>query len=258
MEDAAKRLTLTLSEDVNVYDVLQLAIEGHLKLSWNMRHVAAIQVKYTKKIIPVMLELFPEQKEPFVSIGFHAVEGQDSVVMLSGAHNVLLEHCGALSDYLLAQITNTGGELISLDGYYVQDSEGVKWKIMERFENSLLKELNSENKRKLYDTANYVSSGVWPEISELGFIKNDLEMLENSLLSKESEKPVLVRERTGYLNIIGALLGVLLGKSSSGIAYSQFESQQAVIDCIHATYGDRSGLSKRNLEDKFAKAKEKL
>jgi hypothetical protein len=254
LEDTAERLTLTLSETVNVKDVLQLAVEGHLKLSWYMRHVAAIQVEYGERTIQPMPK-FSEQKKPIVLLGFHEVKGQESVTMLNGPHHVLLDHCGALSDYLLAHITNTGGELLSLDGYYVQDNEGVTWNIMECFDDAFLKDRDPEKKRKLYDAANYFPSGVWPEISELGFTKKDLETFENKFLQKE-EKEISPREKTTYLNIIGALLGILLGKSSNGNPYSKFNNQQAIIDAIHANYSNKNGLSKRNLEAKFAQAQQ--
>jgi len=80
---------------------------------------------------------------------------------------------------------------------------------------------------------------------------------QNSTL-KDEEKQFSEKQNSAYLNIIGALLGLLLGKSSSGVAYSQFETQQAIIDAIHANYGTVHGLSKRNLEEKFSKAKNKI
>lgn len=77
-------------------------------------------------------------------------------------------------------------------------------------------------------------------------------------LTATTEKPLSEKERQTYQNITGALLGVLLGKSSNGVPYSNFESQQAIIEMIHNLYGDRHGLSKRNLESKFAEAKKIL
>lgn len=74
----------------------------------------------------------------------------------------------------------------------------------------------------------------------------------------ENVKPISEKQRGAYLNIIASLLGLLLGKSSSGKPYSQFSSQQAVIDAIHGTYGEKNGLSKRNLEEKFSLAKRNL
>ena len=45
--------------------------------------------------------------------------------------------------------------------------------------------------------------------------------------------PVTEKQRGAYLNIIGGLLGLLLGHSSAGVPYSKFESQQAIIDALH-------------------------
>lgn len=118
-------------------------------------------------------------------------------------------------------------------------------------------------------TLNYCDSeGVYYECTEI--IVNTEELLKckpvevdnpskkaNDNKSRDT-KPVMARERTAYLNIIGALLGTLLGKSSNGNPYSQFESQQSVIDSIYANFGNKFGLSKRNLEAKFAEAQKSL
>ena len=251
LEDAAERLTLTLGENVHVKDVLQLAIEGHLRLSWYMRHVAAIQVEYGEKVIPPMLKVFPEQKEPIISIGFHAVKGQESVAMLSGSHHVLLEHCGALSDYLLAHITNTGGELLSLDGYYVQDSEGVSWKIMEHFDDESLKHIDPEKKLKAYDVGKYFPSGEWPEISELGFTKSDLEAFENSLQPKEG-KQVSTRERQ-------TLYKMIIGMAKDGYGYDPAASRSPFPKELEGIL-DRLGISVSDdtLREKLKEASELL
>lgn len=74
----------------------------------------------------------------------------------------------------------------------------------------------------------------------------------------ENIKPITEKQRGAYLNIIGALLSVLLGKSSSGKPYSQFNSQQAIIEIIQVLFADKNGLSKRNLEAQFSQAKRNL
>ncbi|MCC7037808.1 MAG: hypothetical protein IT560_10960 [Alphaproteobacteria bacterium] len=83
---------------------------------------------------------------------------------------------------------------------------------------------------------------------------------ENQSLRANTEniKPISEKQRSAYLNIIGALLGVLLGKSPSGKPYSLFNSQQAIIDIIQELFTDKNGLSKRNLEEKFSQAKRNL
>lgn len=86
-------------------------------------------------------------------------------------------------------------------------------------------------------------------------LKKELEKLKEN---PEAHKPISERQQGAYLNIIGALLGLLLGKSPSGKPYSDFKNQQALIDAIHGNFGEASGLSKRNLEDKFALARRTL
>ena len=94
------------------------------------------------------------------------------------------------------------------------------------------------------------------------FLRRELANLEIKLSQFESsaghQTTVTEKQKNAYLNIIGALLGLLLGSSPSGLPYSQFQNQQSVIDGIHANYGDAPGLSLRNLQEKFAQAKRML
>jgi hypothetical protein len=66
------------------------------------------------------------------------------------------------------------------------------------------------------------------------------------------------RAQTTYMNIVGALISVMLGKSPAGKANSVFGSQSAVIDHVLAHYDGKPGISRRNLEDKFAEGKRSL
>lgn len=91
------------------------------------------------------------------------------------------------------------------------------------------------------------------------FLRHELAKLEIELsvlkAAQAKAPPITEKQNTNYLNIIGALLGLLLGESPSGLPYSQFKTQQAVIDGIEANYGPTQGLSVRNLQDKFAQAR---
>ena len=62
----------------------------------------------------------------------------------------------------------------------------------------------------------------------------------------------------GYLNIVGALVGLMLGRSPAGKPLSSYENQAAIISALEATYGNVHGISKSNLELKFAEANRKL
>ena len=72
-----------------------------------------------------------------------------------------------------------------------------------------------------------------------------------------SREPGL-RSETTYLNIIGGLLTLLLGKSPSGTAYSSFHSMDAVISALVAHHEGRPGLSERTLWNKLAQARRHL
>lgn len=86
--------------------------------------------------------------------------------------------------------------------------------------------------------------------------------IEGELVSLRSavEKMTAPGERaeTTYLNIIGALLGLMLGKSPAGKPYSVFESQTAVISALQGNYPGKTGIAARTLEEKFAEAKRNL
>ena len=100
------------------------------------------------------------------------------------------------------------------------------------------------------------------EGAEIVFLRHQQAKLEseNAELKAplQNQHPITEKQKSAYLNIIGALLGLLLGSAPSGQPYSKFQNQQAVIDGMHANFGEAPGLSLRNLQDKFAQAKRQL
>lgn len=73
----------------------------------------------------------------------------------------------------------------------------------------------------------------------------------------QAREPGLRSEST-YLNIIGGLLSLLLGKSPSGRAYSSFHNMDAVVSALLAHHEGRPGLSERTLWTKLAQARRHL
>lgn len=94
------------------------------------------------------------------------------------------------------------------------------------------------------------------------FLRKRIAELEQQLQDTQRQTPahapISEKQRGAYLNIIGSMVGLMLAKSPSGRPYSVFESQQAIIDAIHANFGEAPGLSERNLMGKFAEAKRTL
>ena len=85
-----------------------------------------------------------------------------------------------------------------------------------------------------------------------------LRLQSEGIDEEAKDKAVGARERATYLNIIGGLLGVMLGKSPSGKPYSVLGSQAAVIDALLAHHTGKPGIAKTTLETKFAEAKRSL
>lgn len=73
-----------------------------------------------------------------------------------------------------------------------------------------------------------------------------------------SERILAPRSETTYLNIVGGLLTLLLGKSPSGTPYSSFETTESVISALIAHHEGRPGISERTLWAKFAAAKRQV
>lgn len=73
-----------------------------------------------------------------------------------------------------------------------------------------------------------------------------------------TEKPLDERAETTYLNIIGGMLALMLGKSPAGVPQSVYKSQAAIIDALLAHHENTHGITKRTLEEKFAAAKRSL
>jgi len=70
--------------------------------------------------------------------------------------------------------------------------------------------------------------------------------------------PLSDRAETTYLNIIGAMLALMLGRTPSGAPYSSFNSQEAIIGTLIAHHDKLMGITERTLQAKFAQARRKL
>ncbi|MBJ2155297.1 hypothetical protein [Variovorax sp. IB41] len=76
--------------------------------------------------------------------------------------------------------------------------------------------------------------------------------------SAQANAPLSSKERTTLLNTIGGLLALMLETGPLGKTRSGYDDQAAIIDGLLARYAGAAGLSKRNLEAKFAEAKRTL
>ena len=214
IEDAANRLSLTLGEEVSSAEVLELALDGHIRLFWFMRHVSVQEVEFQTCSIRVPLDkeyVFGRDLNDQNSVvaqfsDFFPFEDRAHVSILNGPHRLRLELCGALEDYYRSHLTNTGGELISLDGFIVEDDKGRVFQVMARFGGSDLKNMFPDERVSFHDVRRYYPSCDWPQLTELGFTMGEIENFENAL-QNDKEQVVASRERhTLYKMLIAMAL----------------------------------------------------
>ena len=211
LSDAASRLSLTLGEDISKEEVLELALDGELSLFWNVRHLYALEVEFTVKSIPLILNDPPcfgegpadEDSACFDAVGIFAVEGQNAVTNLSGPHRLLLKQCGALEDYFRSFMTQTGGDLISLDGFFLEGDDGRIWQPQESFGGEYIKRLNEDKAARLYDVCRYFPSNKWPDLNEVGFPRVEIEKFEARFLPNRPDAVGARERQTLYKIIIG-------------------------------------------------------
>ena len=54
------------------------------------------------------------------------------------------------------------------------------------------------------------------------------------------------------------MLTLMLGQSPSGIPYSSFKTQEALVSALVANYGGTMGITERTLNGKFANARKNV
>lgn len=95
--------------------------------------------------------------------------------------------------------------------------------------------------------------------AQLADHQREIEALRKEIKRQGAPDRVLgTRSETTYLNIVGGLLTLLLGKSPSGTPYSSFETMESVISALIAHHEGRPGISERTLWAKFAAAKRQV
>ncbi|MEP9324990.1 hypothetical protein PPMP20_17890 [Paraburkholderia phymatum] len=315
LDEAARHLSVVVSEQVTPSDILRLCLDGHLVLSVNfVNHsqakrgkVVGVEDAEWQEFPPGMTKLFPglpesEDDKPirymrslnldderFLTLESEVqkIEGVWDLPLI-GSERLDIEHKFQLL---------TGGPAVTLtclDGAFVQQNASEMWQLMESFDDNefhrgsnaakkklelriALQELSEEEAQRLMmqhaedrkkfladrkswlDPDSYYPAGALPDDAVLVVRTAALREFEQSLQGAPGGERLGRREETTYLNIIGGLLHLLLGKSpGSGKKYSSFASQDAVISGLLAHFDGAPGISKRTLESKFAEAKRSI
>ncbi|HBO6004910.1 TPA: hypothetical protein VDU60_004012 [Pseudomonas aeruginosa] len=81
---------------------------------------------------------------------------------------------------------------------------------------------------------------------------------QSTVIPACNQCPISDRAETTYLNIIGGMLELMLGQSPSGVPYSSFRTQEAIVSALIANHAGAMGITERTLNGKFASAKRNL
>lgn len=292
LEDAAKRLSVSFSEAVTYQNVLELVIEGRLPLSW---FPGRIFVKPVHKIDgdtqfathgDELIDTWEEPPEYRESE--ETVRAIDIIVRLD-----LDDRNNQLHDWLRILRNDTGNEsddyqISDPNGFYVYaEPDAEVWRVMEYFgatSDGAIDVINGDN-------GIYRPRRLAPKRAELVIQRDDLEYLERTVealtMAKESQAPSSCEAEYSQLTdesskkpteksrLVGALraektdlriIGALLDVISIGIPgelknqligpVPGWESEAKLIIALGNKYGEYEGFKKRNLEKKFAAAKE--
>ena len=87
--------------------------------------------------------------------------------------------------------------------------------------------------------------------------------LKSALAARYEHRPqqsddIPRRKEATYLRIIGGLLKLLTGETNGRPNCSLFRNQEAVVQGLLELYGDRDGISERNLDKYFSNANKRL
>ena len=71
--------------------------------------------------------------------------------------------------------------------------------------------------------------------------QHDTLLKQSSVLLASKQCEISERAETTYLNIIGGMLTLMLSQSPSGVPYSSFKPQEALVSALVAHYGGTMG-----------------
>lgn len=260
---AAKHLSQILEDEINASDVLQLALDGHIKLSVNFPNGAKARLgKITPyKEVPV-LELPPigegaathylngypleqyrstdeiNEETPFICFDKEVVsiEGTWDMAMM-GNERIDVEFA------LYQMIDGPEVTMVNIDGTFLNRPDGTWASLQDKFDDKVVKD--HDGKEKILKGGYFPSGGIGDDC--LMVVRtSELVGLQDRMNGKSEEKPIGSRERSTYLNIIGVLLEKYVKKD------------EPLINEIQQEYPAVPGLKPRTLQEKFAEARRTL
>lgn len=150
-------------------------------------------------------------------------------------------------------------EFWRLQGHYVEDSENIDGTIVFAglIENDCFRLVDELPRKTPKEEVKHYPLGRLPKDSILvvrpdSIIQFEQRFAEDTQEPKPQAATLSQKERNGLLNVIGGMLELVLTPRPGR------QTQAAVITELVENWGDKPGISKSNLEAKFAEAKRSM
>ncbi len=257
LEDAAKRLSTTLGEQVTVADILQLALDGRLKLSVNFVNHAYAKCCRRVPIEEATYREVPSIKNPAITVRLYkgprtdseVFEYEDGLAKLIGVYNLSMVGAERLDVNHRLQM-ETGGPvvtLINLDGPFVENGDGYIYQVREIHHD---KKISAEN--------SYPAGGL-PDDAVLVIRTSDITRFETASNTEEEEpSKTNTTERENLLKMLGGMALLLAekgGKYKRGNKPNASSIADEVSELIeHLPNSNLYGMSTRNIREKLSEA----
>lgn len=264
LSETAKHLTSTFGEEVSESDILQLALQYKLTLSVmfpeGVRGVTCLRLKeeeITYEEVPSLdgkgtvllarptIAFYGPMGEAFAAEGkvsWLNTEAPFELTMMGG------EQCTVEARYWTLATGKNHEPGLGVWGTFVR--QGTQYfKLMDRLDSHRPPSYEQED---FYGLSNLPDDAILV-VETKNLLKFEQSIDGNQTDPELNERPLHTRERNSYLNIIGALLELIQSPRPG-----RERGQSAVIGELLENYSDKEGISKSNLEKRFAEANRSL
>ena len=248
IESAALRLSSTLEETVTSKDIIQLALDGQLRLCCYLRSVPCEEVAFSTTLynwfgageddptVPLLKGIIESKSKdeyknsPLAQkdaiVGFEIVNKK--IVYLEGVFEVAIYEFEKTKNWLLSQVLTEQDEGVSIDGIGFFDKNKTLYRRVEKMPIAVKmgesQRFNEKNKQEeftwtLDQKDFYYPSDVLPELGDLVISREDLDEFEQGLLDQEgsgSNAPradMRKQKENNYLKTISVLTKVIVGET---------------------------------------------
>lgn len=225
VQDAAKRLSITLGEPIEPCDILALMADRELKVFWFVQDLYAVEVAPVTwirvpgdPVFDLSARLDPEKFANVKAIYAEDLAAQSDLAQrLHGLYLIEDDVCKASSDWITSLATGKGGEKITLDGTLLVDDDGRLWKLLSRFDESVIRTRKGEP-LPYNHIRNFHPSTDRPDSGEVVVSRAEMERFEARFAEPTgpaSEPDIIsTKERVSLQKQVAALATLLAEKSA--------------------------------------------